>query len=236
MRSRHLSVTTLVALIGSLSFAAPAENKADSQALLIRMDKAAVGFKAMTAQVTHVTHTDVLNDDSTESGTVIMQKLPTGEVGGRVDIVTPDPHTLSFEKKQIRRYFPKIKTLEVYDLGEKGELLDKFMMIGFGTSGAELAKDYDVTVLGVDSLKDQIGKFVHARLLPKSADIRQYVKSAELWIPEGNDPYPVREKILQPSGDYLIVTYNELRINPSLKPDALQLTLPSGVNTVHPGK
>jgi outer membrane lipoprotein-sorting protein len=218
------------------SFAAYASNKAEAQELLGRMDKAAAGFKAMTAQVTHVTHTEVLNEDSTESGTVIMQKLPSGQVGGRVDIVSPDPHNLVFEKTQVHRYFPKIKTLEIYDLGEKGELLDKFMMIGFGTSGAELAKDYDVTVLGIESLKDQPGKFVHARLLPKSADVRQYVKSTELWIPEGNDPYPVREKILQPSGDYLIFTYNEMKINPPLRPDALQLKLPSGVNTVHPGK
>ena len=234
MRSRHLSVTAFVALIGSLAYTAPADNKAEAQELLVRMDKAAAGFKAMTAQVTHVTHTDVLNEDSTESGTVIMQKLPSGQVGGRVDIVSPDPHNLIFERTQVQRYFPKIKTLEVYDLGERGELLDKFMMIGFGTSGAELAKDYDVTVLGVE--KDQAGKFVHARLLPRSEDVRQYVKSTELWIPEGNDPYPVREKILQPSGDYIIVTYNEMKINPPLKPDALQLKLPSGVNTVHPGK
>jgi len=236
MRSRCLTLTTFVALTGLAGVAAPAENKAEVLTLLARMDKAAPGFKAMTAQVTHVTHTDVLNENSTESGTMIMQKLPSGEVGGLVDFVSPDPHKLVVEKKQVQRYFPKIKTLEVYDLGEKGELVDKFMMIGFGTSGAELAKDYDVTVLGIEPLKDQSGRFVHARLLPKSAEVREYVKSAELWIPEANDPYPIREKVLQPSGDYLTVIYSDMKINPPLKPDALQLKLPPGVNTVHPGK
>lgn len=236
MRSRHLSLTTFVALTSILSSAAPPGDKAEAQELLARMDKAAPGFKAMTAQVTQVTHTDVLNEDSTETGTVIMQKLPSGEVGARVNFVSPDPYNLILERKQVQRYFPKIKTLEIFDLGDKGELLDKFMMIGFGTSGAELAKDFDVTVLGLDSLKDQAGKFVHARLFPKSADIRQYVKTTELWIPETNDPYPVREKILQPSGDYLVVNYSDLKINPPLKPDALQLKFPSGVKTVHPGK
>jgi len=245
MRSRRLAAVASFALLSaSLAVSTPnpaADNKEQQQALLARMDKAAAAFKAMTAQVTHVTHTDVLNEDSTETGTAVMQKLQAGEVGSRVDIVSPDPHILTFERKQIQRYFPKIKTLEVYDLGEKGELLDKFMMIGFGTSGSELAKDYDVTVLGVETLKDQSGKdqpgkFIHARLLPKSADVRQYVKSTDLWIPDSNDPYPVREKILQPSGDYLLVTYSDLKINPPLKSDALQLKLPAGVNTVHPGK
>ena len=59
----------------------------------------------------------------------------------------------------------------------------------------------------------------------------------ELWIPEQGEPYPVREKISQPSGDYRLVTYSELKINPpNLKADALRLKLPSGVKTEYPGK
>jgi outer membrane lipoprotein-sorting protein len=109
-------------------------------------------------------------------------------------------------------------------------------MIGFGTSGSELAKDYDMTVLGLEPLKGQPGKFIRMRLLPKSAEAKEYVKSLELWIAEQGDPYPVREKILAPSGDYRLVTYSDLKINPALKADALQLKLPPGVKTVYPGK
>jgi outer membrane lipoprotein-sorting protein len=200
------------------------------------MDKAAGEFKAMTAQVTYMTHTDVLNEDNTESGTAIMQKVQPGEVSGRVDFVSPDPHTVTFEKRQVQRYFPKIKTLEVYDLEKNGEQLDKFLMIGFGTSGVELAKDYDMTVLGVESLKEQPGRFVHSQLIPKSPELREYMKSVELWIPEEGAPYPTRRRILQPSGDYLVVTFSDLKINPVLRPDALQLKLPAGVKTVYPGR
>ena len=39
----------------------------------------------------------------------------------------------------------------MFDLEKHGEQIDKFVMIGFGTSGAELAKDYDVTVLGAEA-------------------------------------------------------------------------------------
>lgn len=236
MRSHRLALTTFVALMGLAYPAASADHQQELQTLLARMDKAAPAFKAMTAQVTHVTHTDVLNEDSTESGTVIMQKLPSGEVAARVDFTQPDPHVLIVEKRQAQRFFPKIKTLEVYDLGDKGELLDKFMMIGFGTSGAELAKDYDVTVLATEPLKDQPGRFVHVRLMPKSQEARQYVKSTDLWIPESGDPYPISEKILEPSADYLTVIYSNVKINPPLKPDAVQLKPPGGVNIVHPGK
>ena len=124
----------------------------------------------------------------------------------------------------------------MYDLDKHGEQIDKFVMIGFGTSGSELAKDYDMTVLGAESLKGRPGKFIHVRLIPKAAEAHEYVTSLELWIPEQGDPYPVREKILAPSGDYRLVTYSDLKINPPLPADALQLKLPPGVKTEYPGK
>jgi outer membrane lipoprotein-sorting protein len=204
------------------------------QQVLTRMDKAASDFKAMTAQVTHVDHTDVLNDDTTESGAVTMKKVQPGEVQGRVDFTVPDRKTITFEKRRIQEYLPKINTLQVFDLDKHGEQLDRFLMIGFGTSGTELAKDYDVTVLGTENLKGQSA--IHLQLNPKGAEARHYVQKIELWVPEQGDPYPLREKIFQPSGDYRLVTYNDLKINPPLQPDALQLKLPPGVKTEHPGQ
>ena len=204
------------------------------QQVLTRMDKAASDFKAMTAQVTHVDHTDVLNDDTTESGTVTMKKVQPGEVQGRVDFTVPDQKTITFEKRRIQEYLPKINTLQVFDLDKHGEQLDRFLMIGFGTSGIELAKDYDVTVLGTENIKGQSA--IRLQLNPKAAEARQYVQKIELWIPEQGDPYPLREKIFEPSHDYRLVTYNDLKINPPLKPDALQLKLPPGVKIEHPGQ
>ena len=127
-----------------------------------------------------------------------------------------------------------MKTVQVFDLEKHGEQLDKFLMIGFGTSGMELAKDYDVSVLGTESMNGQSA--LHLQLIPKVPEARQYVKKLELWIPEQGDPYPLREKILEPSSDYRLVTYSGLKINPPLQPDALQLKLPPGVKTEYPGK
>jgi outer membrane lipoprotein-sorting protein len=204
------------------------------QQILARMDKAASEFKAMTAQVTDVDHTDVLNDDTTESGTVTMKKVQPGEMQGRVDFTVPDRKTITFEKRRIQEYLPKINTLQVFDLDKHGEQLDRFLMIGFGTSGTELAKDYDVTVLGTETIKGQSA--IRLQLNPRAAEDRQYVQKIELWIPEQGDPYPLREKIFEPSRDYRLVTYDGLTINPPLQPDALQLKLPPGFKTEHPGQ
>jgi outer membrane lipoprotein-sorting protein len=119
-------------------------------------------------------------------------------------------------------------------LDKHGPQLDKFVMIGFGTSGTEIATTYAVTILGSEQLNGQAA--TRLQLIPKSDEVKHYVQKLELWIPEQGDPYPVREKIFEPSGDYLLVTYSDLNINPALKPDALELKLRPGVKTEYPGK
>ena len=230
--------TSLVYLLATILAASLAGSTDPLQDVLQRMDRAGAEFKAMTAQVTYVTHTEVINEDATETASVVMKKIQSGEVQGRVDFITPDVKTVTFQRRQVQIYYPKIKTLQIYDLDKHGEQLDKFLMIGFGTTGTELAKDYAMMVLGTETLKDsQNIPAVHLQLVPKAGEAKQYVSKLELWIPEQGEPYPVREKISQPSGDYRLVTYSDLKINPPhLKPDALQLKLPSGVKVEHPGK
>jgi outer membrane lipoprotein-sorting protein len=231
MLRRQREFVVCLILAGSAALAAANDSV---QQVLARMDKASSEFKAMTAHVAYLTHTDVLNDNSVESGTVTMRKVQPGEVQGLVDFTEPDHKTITFEKRRIQEYLPKIKTLQVFDLAKHGEQLDKFLMIGFGTSGMELAKDYDVSVLGTENGKG--APAIRLQLIPKTAEARQYVQKLELWIPAQGDPYPLREKIYQPSGDYRLTTYSELQINPPLRPDALQLKLPPDVKTEYPGK
>ncbi len=219
--------------------AAPLAKSSDNlQDVLQRMDRAAGEFKAMTAQVTYITNTDVLNENTTESATVVMKKVQSGEVQGRVDFTAPDVKSVAFEKRRVQVFYPKINTLQIYDLDKQGEQIDKFLMIGFGTSGTELAKDYAMKVLGTETLTGEENvTTLHVQLVPKANEAKQYVSMLELWIPEQSAPYPVREKISQPSGDYRLVTYSALKINPSnLKPDALLLRVPSGVKKEYPGK
>jgi outer membrane lipoprotein-sorting protein len=205
--------------------------------LLQRLDNAASHFQSMTATVTYLTHTDVIDENTTETGDVVMKKVAPGEVQGLINFTAPNQRSVTFEKRNVQIYYPKIKTLQVYDLEEHGEQLDKFLMIGFGTSGSELARDYTMTVLDTGAVKGtQGGQGIHLELIPKSGEARKYVKKLELWIPEHGDPYPLREKITEPSGDSRTMTYSNLNINPTLPPDALKLKLPPGYKTEHPGK
>ncbi len=230
MHARTLTVFLLVNLL----HAAPPASPETLEQVVARMDKAAAEFKSMKAHVTYVTHTDILNEDNTETGTAVMKKVHPGEVEGLVDFVTPDKKTISFQKRRMQVYYPKIKTLQIFELDKYGEQVDKFVMIGFGTSGTELAKDYDMTVAGNEAVNGVAA--IRLELKPKSGDARQYVNRIELWVPAEGPPYPLREKISQPSKDYRIATYSDLEVNVPLKADELQPKLPAGVKKEYPGK
>ena len=230
MRSRAFTI-----LLFLINLSAAPDGPKDT--ILARMDKAAIRFKNMTARVTNLVHTDVISEDSTETGTVVMQKIGAGEVRGLINFLASDKRSVSFENRKLSIYYPKINTVQEFDLGKHGEQLDQFLMIGFGTSGTALAKDYDVSVLGTATVKGFEGiQTIRLLLIPKTAEARLYVRQVELWIPETGDPYPVQEKISAPSGDYRVITYTELKTNQRLPAGALQLKTRPGFKTEHPGK
>jgi outer membrane lipoprotein-sorting protein len=209
-----------------LAAAPPAAKDAWSE-VQARMDHSAATFQAMSAKVRYLTHTDVLDENSEESGTLTMRKAGAHEAEGLIDFTGPNPRVVVFAKRQAQIYYPKINTVNVYDLGKHGEQLDQFLMTGFGTSGTELAHNFEVKALGTETVQKQ--RAIKLQLIPKTAEAKQYVKKMELWIPETGKPYPLQEKLYEPSGDYRIVIYTDLAINPALAADALKLKTPAGV-------
>ncbi len=227
-----LSATLLLTLRSALLFSHPATT-APQAAILDRMDRAAAQFRGMTAAVKHTSHTDVIHEDSVATGHVKMRKVHAGSVEGLIDFTTPDPKTYLFAKRTAKIYTPASRTLEVIDLGKHGEQLDQFLMIGFGTSRADLEHGYAVKLEGQEKLGGR--DTVHLVLTPRSKEAAQYVTTVDLWI-AADTGYPVREKVLQPSHDYVQVDYSNVVINPLLSDADFKLQLPKDVQTIYPQK
>jgi outer membrane lipoprotein-sorting protein len=153
-----------------------------------------------------------------------------GAVQLYLEFSKPDPKIYAFRDRKAEVYFPKIQTVQEYDVGKQRGLVEQFILLGFGTSGKELAKNYDVKYVGEEAVGAQ--KASRIELTPKSEKTREYFTKVELWI--NSDGRTVRQKFFQPSGDTTTVTYSNLVWNPSLTPDALTLKLPAGVKREYP--
>jgi len=201
--------------------------------LMSRLDQAAKTFRSTVAQISWTKHTAVLNDndDSTETGVAYRAKTAKGLLG-RIEIATPDVKAYAFEGRTIQIYYPNLKEVHIYDAGEFGQQLEQFLMLGFGTTGMELEKAYEVRVAGTETVNGE--KTVHLTLIPKSAKARELVKQVDLWISARSYSYPVQEKILEKSGNYSLLVFSDVKINPPLKDADVRLKLPDGVKKVYP--
>lgn len=202
-------------------------------AVQARMDKSAAEFAAMSARVKKISYTAVIKDSAAESGTFIIKKVKPGDVRVRMEIDKPDARSIALSRKKYEIFLPKINTVQEYDLTQYGRLVDQFLLLGFGTPVRDITKSYDMVVTGTETIDGK--QTTRVELRPKLASVKEHLKLVEIWIPM-NDGNPIQQKFLQPSGDYTLSTYMDVKINPLLKDADVQLTLPKNVKREKPQK
>src|SRR5579871_5671408 len=110
------------------------------------MNKAALDFRTLSADVQHIKYTDVVKDTSTESGHFYVRR----DEKMRIDITKPDPRTILRSGETLFLYTPKINRVEEYNLGKNRQLVDQYVRLGFGTRVDDLRKAYDLGAKGED--------------------------------------------------------------------------------------
>ena len=212
MRCYHLSflLTLAMALNGAVS----------TEDVLGQMDQNAPKFTGLTADLAKVTYTKVIDEKTTESGSMSLKKIGPRDLQVLIDFVKPDAKTVAFRGRKAEMYYPKLKTVQEYDIGKQRGLVDQFLLVGFGTTGKELKTNYAVKYVGEETVGGQ--------KTYKLDQIKDKLRKLELWIAESG-AYPVQQKFIQPSGDYYLFTYSGVKLNPQLTEEALRLKLPKGV-------
>jgi outer membrane lipoprotein-sorting protein len=216
-----------------LFFAAIAVLRADSiEDILKRMDAASKTFQSFTAKLKQVEYTDVLHETSESSGEIRVKRSKNG-MTAVVIFTAPESKMMHFAGRNAEIYYPKAKTLEIYDVGKYQGAMDRWIALGFGTSGAELRKDYDIK-LGAPQKLNGVDTTV-LELTPRSAEVQKLATRIDMWITEGKY-YPAQVKALQPSKNYLLLIYSDVKINPPLTNADFELKLPPDVRKIHPSR
>jgi outer membrane lipoprotein-sorting protein len=196
--------------------------------LLKQMDHEGGQFQSLTATVERTKVTVVVNDRSTESGQIEIRR--DGKM--RIDLTSPDPKTILRDGDHLYLYTPKIRRVEEYDLSKHRDLVDQFLLLGFGTSGENLKKNYQITLDGEESLDGQ--KVAHLELAPRSDDVRKQISKIELWLNEANW-MSVQQKFYETgSGDYFIIQYHNAARNIPVPDARFRPAWPKGVTRVRP--
>jgi len=206
---RHAALALCAAVMCASALAASADQL---QATFDRMDRAAASFKGLSAEVTKVSHNALLNEDDAFTGTMAVKNGPkTHDLRAVVDILHPDPKKVLLTGHKVEMYYPKINTVQTVDLDRKGRaLVDQFLLLGFGSTSAEIRKAYDVKPSGAETVAGQ--KTVRLLLTPKSQDVLAKLTKVELWISDTLG-IAVQQKFWEPGDDYELLTYTNVRLH-----------------------
>jgi outer membrane lipoprotein-sorting protein len=195
--------------------------------VLKNLDDQAGSFKSLSADVQRTKVTVVVNDKSTDTGSILVH-------GDKMllEINPPDQRTVLRTGDSLFVYTPGLKRVEEYNLGKNRALVDEFMLLGFGTRGSQLRESYDVTLAGEPSLDGK--KTVELDLIPKTQGVKNQFSKIEIWY----DPstwLPVQQQFFETgSGDYSLVHYSNVVKNPQIPESKFKPHWPKGTEKIKP--
>jgi len=205
--------------------------RADSrEQILQRMDEGSKKLKTVSAKLHELSYNAVIQDTTTQEGELRLRRGKNG-LSGVLMFTTPnDEHSIGFNGRTIETYFPKANQVDVMNVGKNAAQLDQFILLAFGAAGSDLEKNYEVSLAGTQAVNGTTCD--HLELIPKSPEARKFATKIELWIPQGQSN-AIQEKVTEPSNDYILNTYSEVKLNPSLPDSAYELKLPPGVKRIN---
>jgi outer membrane lipoprotein-sorting protein len=197
------------------------------EAVLRELDSSAKNFHSLSADMERTKVTVVVNDKSTETGSILVHENKM-----LLELKPPDARTILRAGDTLYIYTPGLKQVEEYNLAQHRALVDQYLLLGFGTSGHELQKSYLVTLIGEPTLEDK--KVVELELTPKSQDARNQISKIQIWLDESSW-LPVQQQFFETgSGDYFVIKYTKMVRNPKIADSAFKPKWPKGTETVKP--
>jgi outer membrane lipoprotein-sorting protein len=196
--------------------------------ILKQLDTQAADFHSLAADLERTKVTVVVNDKSTESGKILVRR----DNKMRIELTKPDARTILRDGDQFYIYNPKIRRVEEYNLGKKKSVVDQFLLLGFGTSGASLKEGYTITLQGEETVDNR--KVILLELLPKTDEVRKQLSKIQLWLDESTW-LPAQQKFYETgSGDYFIIGYKNVTRNIKISDSEFKPHWPHGTTRVQP--
>jgi len=109
--------------------------------------------------------------------------------------------------------------------------IESFLVLGFGGSGKDMLKSFDVSYLG----NEKLGGVDTAKLglVPKSVKIRNTFDHIWLWIDPARG-VSVQQQLFEPSGDYRLAQYSDIQLHQKISDDKFRLKTTGKTKFVSP--
>jgi outer membrane lipoprotein-sorting protein len=199
---------------------AQAKPAASLQDVLALMDKTSHELKTVQTDFIWDQYQRVVDDHDKQSGTMYFKRTGKGtEV--YATFAKPSEKQMLFSNGVAEVYLPNANQITKYSAGKNKDVFESFLVLGFGGSGQDLQKSFDVKFAGTE-IVNGVNTF-RLDLTPKSHRAQAMFQTIILWI-DATRGVSVQQKFIEPSsGDYRLATYSNIRINSSLSDNVFAL-------------
>ncbi len=203
-----------VCLASSLAHAqAPGARLPDT---LKKMDATSVRFKSAQADFHKVlTATFLGNKEETlQDGSLYVEGKGTQSQMGLL-ISGKGARKLEYRNGNLRLFNPGLGCYN--NVASKAGQAESFLSVGFGGSGADLQKEWQVEDLGPETITSE-GKPVEVEklgLVPKSQTVKNNFAKVTLWM-DLTRGIALKQVLTSPEGDVTTAVYSNIRLNTSI--------------------
>jgi len=225
-----ISIGFLWLAVLSLSSAAQNRAPATLDSVLQTMDAAAAHFQTAQADFVWEQYQKVVDETDTQKGTVYYRRSGK-EIEMMADIKEPDRKFVLYKDGKLQVYQPKIEQVMEYTAGTNHEEIESFLVLGFGGSGQNLKKAFDVSYQGEETVANI--PTAKLQLIPKSEKIRSNFPQIILWI-DLSRGISIQQKFMQGQGDDRLAKYSAVNLHANISNDVFRLKTTGKTKFVSP--
>jgi outer membrane lipoprotein-sorting protein len=200
------------------------------ESVLSKMDEAAAAFKTVETDFVWDQYQKVVDEMDSQKGLMYFRRNGQN-IEMAADITDPDKKYVLFTDGTVQVYQPKIDQVTKYNAGKNKGEFESFLVLGFGGRGHDLQKSFEVKYSG----NENVGGVNAAKLdlTPKQAKVKSMFTTITLWIDPARG-ISVQQKFVEPSGDYRLAKYSNIKLNQKLPDNVFKLKTSGKTKVVTP--
>ncbi len=185
---------------------------------LKKLNETSAQFKSAEANVHRVLSQNFLGEktETIQDGMLYVEgKGAKTELG--IVITGKEARSVHFKNGVLRAFNPNPSPGTCSAIPSKGGQAESFFSVGFGGSGDDLQKEWNITDLGPETLSSD-GKPVPVErlaLVPKSQTVKNNFTNVTIWV-DLSRGIALKQVLVALSGDTTTATYSKIRLNHSI--------------------
>ncbi len=197
--------------------------------VLRKLDETASTFRSLQANFVWDQYEKVVDDHDIQKGTVYYRRNGQN-VEMMAEVKEPAQKFVLYKNGKLQVYQPTIDQVMEYSAGSNRSDIESYLVLGFGGSGQDLKKSFDVTLLGEQNV-DGV-QTAELQLVPKSDKMRNNISRMWLWV-DMNRGISVQQQLFQ-GNDYRLAKYSAIKMPAKIGNDVFQLKTTKKTQFVSP--